>query len=464
MGNAGSIQDFAESSEDELIMAFMSNKYTGWYDIGGYEGTKSSENGGLKKSFVDGIKDTLQKLSDENKGMPDLQATLYFKNGLFVGVMVAESGKVYYIDSGIPKTSDYYKGEFAGWTDSDENGSPDAGYIIDYHDNITPIGTYSLSSGTALKVGKASDSNSDLWKVTALGGMTLAELVQGTDISEDDLAIYVRIDDSYVYLSSAGTNGEELPMLIKEHADYEGKHAISLYNEETEMEEGFIVFDSDTKARLIDTVSDITYDIEKTDSIVIGNVTSNLYYDPMWGKWSGGGKTVTIGSNWLFSDITQMYVSKFYYVFANPGDDETSRLCDLDTLEQIALIRYNADNDTLVVEDPDGTKTTYTRVEDAPKYAYFDVWTIDTYAGAPETEKMVFDIGQYSTEYVENSGSFAYDVIDTTETSFKIVFDSSYFLDCTYDKASDKINGVLKFDDTDETIELTMKRTPGALG
>ena len=300
--------------------------------------------------------------------------------------------------------------------------------------------------------------------MTALGGQLISDIAKETGVSEDNLAIYVRLDDSYAYLSSASTNTEEFPLLLTEHEDYEGKHAIGLYNEEMEVEEGFIVFDSDTTARLVDTISEMTYDLEKTEAGAIGNVISNDYHDPMWGKWSGGGKTVTIGSNWLFSDITQMYASKFCFVFANLDDEDALRLCDFDTQEQIALIRYNADSDTLVLEDPDGTKTTYTRVEDAPKYAYFDVWTIDTYAGAPETERMIFDIGQYSTEYVEDVGRFAYDIIDTTETSFKIVFDSSYFLDCTYDKASDKINGVLKFDDTDETIELTMKRTPGALG
>ena len=208
----------------------------------------------------------------------------------------------------------------------------------------------------------------------------------------------------------------------------------------------------------------MTYDLEKTEAGSDGNVTSGDYYDPMWGKWSADGKTVTIGSNWLFSDITNQYASKFYYIFAFADNNDILKLCELETQEQIGTLSYNEDTDTLVLEDSDGVKTTYTRIEEAPKYDYFDVWTVDTYEGAAEKESMIFEIGQYSAGYYETSGGFPYDVIDTTETSFKIVFDSSYFLDCTYDKASDKITGIIKFDDTDETIELTMKRTPGALG
>ena len=467
VGMSADVSKYLDGNATTNTIAFTSNKYTGWYEVGGYADGKSSETGGLKASFIDEIKTRLGKITDGASGMPDLHVALYFRDGKFTGVMVSESGKVYYIDSGLPSYNDYFYGDFAGWSDCDGDDKPDAGYITDYNGNVTPIGTYAVTCHGPVVAGERNNSETTgnmFWIVTALDGQSISDIAEQAGVSANDLAIYVELEGNYVYLSSAASNGEKFPLLITEHEDYEGKKAIGLYNEETEETEGLIVFDSDTTARLVDTISEMTYDLEKTEAGAIGNVISNDYHDPKWGKWSGGGKTVTIGSNWLFSDITQMYASKFYYVFANPGDDETSRLCDFDTQEQIALIRYNADNDTLVLEDPDGTKTTYTRVEDAPKYAYFDVWTIDTYAGAPETEKMVFDIGQYSTEYVENSGSFAYDIIDTTETSFKIVFDSSYFLDCTYDKASDKINGVLKFDDTDETIELTMKRTPGALG
>ncbi|MBQ9483206.1 MAG: zinc-ribbon domain-containing protein [Ruminiclostridium sp.] len=462
----GNISGRTESDEEELIIAFMSNKYTGWYDIGGYAGSQASETGGLKRDFVDGVKETLQKYSDEHSGMPDLHAVFYFRQELLAGVMVSEAGKVYYIDSGLPTADDYFDGSFAGWADSDGDGAPNPGYITDYHGDITPIGTYSMFSDSTLKEGTERHRYDSKWKVTAINGQTIADIAEKSGRSEEELAIYITIEGEYVYLASASTEGEILPLLLTEHEDYEDKKAIGLYNEESKTTEGFIVFDSYTKARLIDTISDLKYDLEliSDGNTVTGNVTEDDYYDPMWGKWTDGSKTVAIDSNWILTDVTQMYSSKFYFIFLNSEDENTLKLCNIEDQEQIGLLSYDEENDTLTIEDTDGSVTTYKRVEEAPQYAYFDVWTVDTYAGEPETEQLVFEIGAYSAGYYEESGYFFYDIFDTKETTFKIVFDSSYFLDCTYDKASDKITGVLRFDDTDETYELTMKRTPYALG
>jgi hypothetical protein len=443
--------------------AFLSDSYNGWYDIG-YEGMSETDDS-LNK-----IKERLTKLSEDSSGMNHMHAAIYFADGKLAGVMTAESGTVYHYDTGVPKAADFAAGTFSGWVDGDGDGAADIGYVTpDSSGEIQIIGTYSVpSKGTLAAVsGSSAVTGSGRWVTTSIAGISYDELAEEYGVDPNDYILYLTPSDQNYYISSPGYEDSGFYMQYKD-TEYYGTPAIGLIDEESGDVCAYIVVWSDTQAQLYDIVADIDYELTWEADTDAGNTSEDGFYG-MLGKWTDGEKTYAVSSNGIISDITTLYQTKYYWNYYYDG--VTRRLCKFGSNDELGFISYKADDDTFNISINNSyVVDTYKRVEKAPTLDYTDLWTVDTYDGEAVTGRTLFDIGEYSAHYSNNPGNFedntdtVYDVIDTTATTFKIVFDSSYFLDCTYDKASDTISAVMMFDDSSDTIPLTMKRTPDAMG
>ena len=476
LGRNGDASGYIDGAVRDVVACFRHDSdYSYWSAEDGYSGTTYTDSCPLSYDLSHEITERLASLTDEHSEFTDICVAYYFKGGKLAGVMAGNintTGAVSMTEKSLPGISDYARGSYAGWKDADGDGEPDPGCTENSIGEDAVIGTYCTSTKAPLTYSEnepepEKELSGGYWKVTAVNGTRLEEIAEqlGTDVSELDIRI--EIEGDHIYLTTYDSD-ERLGMLALSGEEYEGKPALGLVNEDNDTTEGYFVFDSDTEARLIDQINNVNYDLEFIESSDKSDINR---YVGIWHRTDGSDDKydLKISSNYVALETNSDEIYNWKFGLLNPNGTGFD-IFDQDGSNYSGHIEYDSDNETLYLTGANGEIIESKRTEEPPVLPYTGMWTLDTYDGedfeeyceknntAPEDFTMNLEIGEYSTIITSKNTFFAHPVLDAAPTTFKILYDSSLYFDCTYNESTDTIDVIMRFDDSSDSIGFTMKR------
>ena len=490
LGSSGSISSYRRTGEKDIMEVFFSGDDGEFFAYSGYAGGSEKGTGVMSGEFADEIEERLNSLSKKNGDMADLYAAIYFYDGKFAGVLTV-SGSEYIVWEGkdLPQAKDFANGSFT-WQERD--GEPMVGTYFNWLDEAVSLGTYSVKTGSAVGYAEESGSGYDgTWTITEINGMSAQDYFNeafGADSGDFAFNLQITGETANLYLA-VDSMDNTVPYTVDYSAETDYPDALAtaaLISDETGETDGYLAFYSETTATLYDTQADMSYSLvwegREVSSGLVGTTSGSMDVNDLIGVWQGIAYDetleITINSNYLVTPYTDMYIDSENYLLMNP----TSAGYDLyindpDNGFLLAGKIEPADGDSILVYDTDsGEQVKFTRKESNQPYPYCGDWTMESYEGLtmdeyceqysaqPDDFAMNLSIGEYAALDEDSSGTVVLTMKNADSTGCQIAFDSSMYFDCTYDRSTDKLTCVLRFDDSDSTQTAVFARGTHAFG
>ncbi len=463
-----------------IMLCYRTDNGTDWYEDNDSFFLNSDE---VAKEFPDKLLKCLETASNTFGFDRPAKAAFSFNESKLLGVTVFENkyGALSFNDRALPSAGDISRSYFYNWY-RDDDGEIQVGRVkVKYQDSVIPVGTYSIEKRGALGLPSAEPERKydGVWNVTDINGQ---------DISDGSLgytSMRIVIDGFNCALETSSNENMYYHLIYGER--YEGKPSAKLYYSSSNKFNGYIVFESETSGCIIepDVMEDGT-EYKTVINFVRGEgdgpsiIPSESVIDirtisGVWRLESETGNTdLAISSDYVLSLYEENgYVSFDNCYYMNPSEDgfdiyqvENNQYIDC------GRITYDSSKNTITYYEPqDGNPQELINVEKAPYFDYFGEWTVDLYEGISmeeysetydvEADKlyMNFDIGAYTVYMTDLESVSILTTKQPKQTNFKIAYDSSMFIDCTYDPQADTIKCVVKFDDDNEDgLSFTLKR------
>lgn len=491
LGPDGDLGNYKNTDSDDLAIELSCDK-TEWTLSACYENGYWTGNDIVSGDFTNTLLNDCRDIDAKN----EIKAVLYFKDGKLVGT-AAFSGSTYIdIESRqFPKADDFKNGTFAGW---DENAGK--GYIK-YYDDLIAEGTYCLTTHGALGSGSAAVSDpgaseiNGTWFVTTIDGKpyeeTMRELLSGLEDPDIETGTSNGLPRFYFVI-----NGSKMTVGIEsldidsteyniEPGEFDGKPAYKILDSWGDNYGWFIPDEQQKTAQVLDTLNDSMMEVVwESSSVTIpgktafGTVKQDVSIEDVAGKWhtfyDDEDYYLMIGTNYVAVDYDpdDMYFNDDDYVLMNPNGDGFD--C-FESGETTAVIRitYSADTDTLSVMSLQNDNTMILeRTDTLPAQTpYLGTWqisgvegqSIEDYVGQNDIDiddiMCSFIIGEYVGLYTDKYGyDELWTVFPTDDRSFNLAYDSSLFIEMKLSDDGSKLNGIMRVDDSNETVQYEFVR------
>ena len=490
-------EQYNAQTEDDFELEFY---YSGseWINSAIYENSNWTEKEVISPEFITIMLTQCEEMTKTAAEKRSFRTIIYFKDGEFVGTAAVPSESYLSIDGDyFPKAADFRSGTFAGW-----DSQLGEGFIV-YDDDAVPVGTYSAETHFPLAdKGNSADPDSSVsygmdgtWHVTAIDGKPYRDAIKEmidelSELSDEDYMeeilggqdfpeMLVIINGNKLRLGiELGDEAETNDLLIKGQGEYKGKTAYELADAYGTSNGLIVPGATDKTAQLIDTINDITMDIEWISAahtisegiITFGEIKSDVSIDDIAGKWhavyEGEDNYLAISTNYMLANAEDTYYNNSEFILLNPRDDGFDGFVEGESPADVR-IQYSAETDTLAMTRlSDEDLVIYERTEKAPpKAAYLGDWkvsmiegqTVEDWAKQNNIEdidlEFTFSIGEYGAIYTEDSLQELWTVFPINDTSFNLAYDSSMFIEAKLSENGDEFIGTLRLDDSDETME-----------
>ncbi len=490
-------EQYNAQTEDDFELEFY---YSGseWINSAIYENSNWTEKEVISPEFITIMLTQCEEMTKTAAEKRSFRAIIYFKDGEFVGTAAVPSESYLSIDGDyFPKAADFRSGTFAGW-----DSQLGEGFIV-YDDDAVPVGTYSAETHFPLAdKGNSADPDSSVsygmdgtWHVTAIDGKPYRDAIKEmiddlSEFSDEDFMeeilggqdfpeMLVIINGNKLRLGiELGDEVETNDLLIKGQGEYKGKTAYELEDAYGTSNGLIVPGATDKTAQLIDTINDITMDIEWISAahtisegiITFGEIKSDVTIDDIAGKWhavyDGEDNYLAISTNYMLANAEDEYYNNSEFILLNPRDDGFDGFVEGESPADVR-IQYSAETDTLAMTRlSDEDLVIFERTEKAPpKAAYLGDWkvsmiegqTVEDWAKQNNIEdidlEFTFSIGEYGAIYTEDSLQELWTVFPVNDTSFNLAYDSSMFIEAKLSENGDEFIGTLRLDDSDKTME-----------